>query len=207
VVAADAIGPLVNAPRLLASPQHSGRLAPVVPLHAARADDGAGCPHAEACGTAPPGLAVDAIDAQLLRLLQADGRISNMRLAEAVGLSPAAVHERVRRLTREGFILGYQAVLNAAKLGTGLLVYAEVRVEGPGPGVVEAFKAAVHVRDEILECHEVAGSFDYLIKTRVPDMRAYRDLVAAVVWALPGVRDVRTYPVMEEVKSTARIAL
>ena len=69
----------------------------------------------------------------------------------------------------------------------------------------EAFKAAVKLRPEILECHEVAGGFDYLLKTRVAHMGAYRDLVAAVAWSLPGVRDVRTYAVMEELKNTAAL--
>lgn len=161
---------------------------------------------ARAADPAPPRApALDHIDTQLLRLLQADGRISNVRMSQEVGLSQAQVHERVRRLVRDGYILRYEAVLNPTKLGTGMLVFAEVRLEDPSPTVADAFKAAVQVRQEILECHEVAGSFDYLLKTRVPDMSAYRDLIASVVWSLPGVRDVRTYPVMEELKNTARM--
>ena len=160
----------------------------------------------ETCRHAGPA-AVDEIDARLLRLLQADGRITNADLAHAVGLSPAAVHERVRRLIRDDYILGYEAVLDPAKLGGSMLVFAEVRTVGVGPGTGAAFRTAVQLRDEILECHEVAGGFDYLIKTRVPDMRIYRDLVASVVWSLPGVRDVRTYAVIEEVKSTSRIPI
>jgi Lrp/AsnC family leucine-responsive transcriptional regulator len=150
---------------------------------------------------------IDDIDAQLLRLLQADGRMSKQKLADAVGLSAAATHDRVRRLTDEGYILGYEAILDPNKLCAGLLVFAEVRLEYTGVGVADAFRAAVQVRPEILECYEVAGSFDYMIKTRVADMGAYRDLVASVVWTLPGVRDLRTFAVMEEIKNTARIPL
>jgi Lrp/AsnC family transcriptional regulator, leucine-responsive regulatory protein len=150
---------------------------------------------------------IDDIDAQLLRLLQSDGRMSKQKLADAVGLSAAATHDRVRRLTDDGYILGYEAVLNPLKLCAGLLVFAEVRLEYTGVGVADAFRAAVQVRPEILECYEVAGSFDYMIKTRVADMGAYRDLVASVVWTLPGVRDLRTFAVMEEIKNTARIPL
>jgi len=150
---------------------------------------------------------IDDIDAQLLRLLQSDGRMSKQKLADAVGLSAAATHDRVKRLTDEGYILGYEAVLNPVKLCAGLLVFAEVRLEYTGVGVADAFRAAVQLRPEILECYEVAGSFDYMIKTRVADMGAYRDLVASVVWTLPGVRDLRTFAVMEEIKSTARIPL
>ncbi|MED5620569.1 Lrp/AsnC ligand binding domain-containing protein [Ideonella sp. BN130291] len=150
---------------------------------------------------------VDPIDAQLLRLLQEDGRMSTTRLAESVGLAPATVHERVARLKREGFILGYEAVLNSAKLSSGMLVFAEVRVADSPPGVGHALKAAVRACTEVVECHEVTGNFDYLIKTRVADMHGYRDFVASVVWTLPGVKDVRAYAVIDEVKNTARIPL
>jgi Lrp/AsnC family transcriptional regulator, leucine-responsive regulatory protein len=149
----------------------------------------------------------DDIDAQILRLLQADGRLPKQKIAEVVGLSAAATHERVKRLVDDGYILGFEAVLNPAKLAAGMLVFAEVRLEYTGTGVADAFRAAVQQRPEILECYEVAGCFDYMIKTRVADMVAYRDLVAAVVWRLPGVRDLRTFAVVEEVKHTARIAV
>jgi Lrp/AsnC family leucine-responsive transcriptional regulator len=150
-------------------------------------------------------LSLDEIDARLLQLLQDDARISNQALALAVRLSPAAVHERVRRLARDGFILGYEAVLNPALLGGALLVFVEVQLQTIGPGLHSAFKLAVQERPEILECHEVAGNFDFLLKARLADMAAYRELVAHVVWALPGVRGARTYAVVEEVKSTAKI--
>jgi len=150
---------------------------------------------------------LDAVDAELLRLLQADGRISTTKLAEAVGLAPATVHERVARLKRDGVILGYEAVLNPAKLGSGLLVFAEVRLDDASPAIGRALKAAVQACDEVIECHEVAGHFDYLLKTRVADMHGVRDFVTSVVWRLPGVREVRTYAVIDEVKNTAKIPL
>lgn len=153
--------------------------------------------------TAPAPL--DDIDTKILRLLQDDARLPNLALARAVGLSPAAAHERVRRLVRERFILGYEAVLNPALLGGGLLVFMEVQLDRMGEGLHAAFKSAVHQQPAILECHEIAGDFDYLIKTRVPDMAAYRDLVARVVWRLPGVREMRSYAAMEEVKNSSKI--
>ena len=149
--------------------------------------------------------ALDDVDLRLLRILQSDGRITNLKLAAAVGLSSASTHERVRRLVRDGAILGFSARLNPNLLQAGLLVFAEVRLADMSNVVNEAFKAAVQLRPEILECHEVAGGFDYLLKTRVAHMGAYRDLVAAVAWNLPGVRDVRTYAVMEELKNTAAL--
>ena len=150
---------------------------------------------------------LDKIDARILRALQADGRISNLKLAEEVHLSPTAVLERVKRLTREGYILGYEARLNPVLLGAGLMVFIEVLLDRTVHDVMDSFKAAVQVRGEILECHLVAGGFDYLLKTRVADMAAYREFVGSVIWTLPGVRETRTYAVMEEVKSSARLPI
>ena len=150
---------------------------------------------------------IDKIDARILRVLQKDGRISNLKLADAVHLSPTAVLERVKRLTRDGYILGYEARLNPEKLGAGMMVFVEVVLDRTTPDVMNAFKAAVQVRPEILECHLVAGGFDYLLKTRVADMAAYRELIGSVVWALPGVRETHTYAVMEEVKNTTALDL
>ncbi len=150
---------------------------------------------------------LDRTDLKVLRALQADGRMSNLKLAEAVSLSPTAVLSRVQRLTKEGYILGYEARLNPLKLGAGLMVFVEVLLDRTTPNVFEAFKAAVQVRPEIMECHMVAGGFDYLLKTRMADMGAYREFAGTVLWQLPGVRETRTYPVMEEVKNTTRLPL
>jgi Lrp/AsnC family leucine-responsive transcriptional regulator len=150
---------------------------------------------------------LDRVDIRILSALQADGRISNLKLAESVHLSPTAVLERVKRLTRDGFILGYEAKLNPDKLGAGLMVFIEVVLDRTTHDAMDIFKAAVQVRPEILECHLVAGGFDYLIKTRVADMQAYREFVGKVIWGLPGVRETRTYAVMEEVKNTTALPI
>jgi len=150
---------------------------------------------------------LDRIDLKLLKLLQQDGRTANLKLAEAVSLSPTAVLARVQRLTREGYILGYEARLNPLRLGRGMLVFVEVLLDRTTPNVFEQFKAAVQVRPEIMECHMVAGGFDYLLKTRAADMNAYREFAGTVLWQLPGVRETRTYAVMEEVKNTTALAL
>ncbi len=150
---------------------------------------------------------LDRIDLRILDVLQRDGRISNLKLAEAVALSPTAVLARVQRLTREGYILGYEARLNPLKLEAGMLVFVEVLLDRTTPNVFDAFKAAVQVRPEIMECHMVAGGFDYLIKTRAADMNAFRAFAGAVLWQLPGVRETRTYAVMEEVKNSTHLHL
>ena len=150
---------------------------------------------------------IDRIDLRILNVLQRDGRISNLKLAESVALSPTAVLARVQRLQRDGYILGYEALLNPLKLGAGMMVFVEVLLDRTTPNVFEAFKAAVHVYPEIMECHMVAGGFDYLLKTRMADMAAYRAFAGTVLWQMPGVRETRTYAVMEEVKNTTRLAL
>ena len=150
---------------------------------------------------------IDRIDRRILKILQQDGRISNLKLAEAVALSPTAVLARVQRLTREGYILGYEARLNPLKLGAGMLVFVEVLLDRTTPNVFDGFKAAVHAHPEILECHMVAGGFDYLLKTRSADMAAYRQFAGNVLWQLPGVRETRTYAVMEEVKHSSHLPL
>jgi Lrp/AsnC family leucine-responsive transcriptional regulator len=150
---------------------------------------------------------LDRIDLKILNCLQEDGRISNLKLAETVTLSPTAVLSRVQRLTKDGYILGYEARLNPLKLGAGMMVFVEVLLDRTTPNVFEAFKAAVQVRNEIMECHMVAGGFDYLLKTRMADMTAYREFAGTVLWQLPGVRETRTYAVMEEVKNTTHLPL
>lgn len=148
---------------------------------------------------------LDRIDLRILALLQDDGRLSNLKLAEAVGLSPTATLARVQRLTKDAYILGYEARLNPLKLGAGMLVFVEVLLDRTTPNVFEQFKVAVQLRPEIMECHMVAGGFDYLLKTRSADMSAYRAFAGDVLWQLPGVRETRTYAVMEEVKNSAQL--
>jgi Lrp/AsnC family transcriptional regulator, leucine-responsive regulatory protein len=156
---------------------------------------------------ATPDTELDRIDLKILSILQTDGRIANLKLAEAVALSPTAVLARTQRLQREGYILGYEARLNPLKLGRGMMVFVEVSLDRTTPHVFDEFKAAVQVHDTIMECHMVAGGFDYLLKTRMADMAAYRDFAGSVLWQLPGVRETRTYAVMEEVKNATRLPL
>ena len=103
---------------------------------------------------------LDRIDRKILSILQEDGRIANLKLAEAVALSPTAVLARVQRLTREGYILGYEARLNPMKLGAGMLVFVEVLLDRTTPNVFDQFKAAVQVHPELMECHTVAAGLD-----------------------------------------------
>ncbi len=145
---------------------------------------------------------LDDTDRRLLRVLQTDGRISNAELARRCNLSPAACFERVKRLRDRKVITGYAALIDPASAGRGLLIFVEVLLDRTTGDVFDAFAEAVRRQPEVLECHMVAGGFDYLIKARVGDMDAYRAFLGDVLVKMPGVRETRTYAVLEEVKST-----
>ena len=145
---------------------------------------------------------LDRTDRRILTALQADGRLSNVALARSVNLSPTPCLERVRRLEREGFIMGYHARLNPALLGAGLLVFVEITLTKTSRDVFHEFREAVIEVPEVVDCHLVSGNFDYLIKARVRDMSAYRELLGDKLLALPGVSASRSYVVMEEVKES-----
>ena len=150
---------------------------------------------------------LDRIDRNILNELQLDGRISNVELSKRVGLSPTPCLERVKRLEKQGFIIGYTALVNPHFLGASLLVFVEITLNRDTPDIFDRFNRAVQLLDDIQECHLVSGDFDYLLKTRVSDMSAYRQLLGETLLKLPSVSDTRTYVVMEEVKQTNKIAL
>ena len=148
---------------------------------------------------------LDRIDRKLLALLQDDGRLSVAELARRVHLSPTPCFERVRRLEREGYIRGYAADLDPAKLGAGLIAFVEVQLDRTTPDVFNRFRDGVIGLTPVQECHMVAGGFDYLIKARVRDFAEYRKFLGEVLVNIPGVRETRTYAVLEEVKSTSQL--
>lgn len=150
---------------------------------------------------------LDRTDRQILAVLQADGRISNVALAKKVNLTPTPCLERVRRLERDGYITGYAALLDPKKLDAGLLVFVEISLLRNSPDAFSDFRREASRLTGILECHLVSGNFDYLIKARVKDMDEYRKLLGEKILALPGVSDSRSYVVMEEVKESTAIQL
>jgi Lrp/AsnC family transcriptional regulator, leucine-responsive regulatory protein len=149
---------------------------------------------------------IDRIDRRLLSAIQVDGRITMVDLADKLGLSATAATERLKRLTRENYILGYAARLNPEKLGRDLLVFIELKLDRTTPDVFERFARAAVTAPEVMECHMVAGGFDYLVKIRVADMAAYRAFLGNVLLSLPGVRETHTYAVMEEIKNSAALS-
>lgn len=146
-------------------------------------------------------------DRKLLRILQEDGRITNQELAVRCNMSASACLDRMRKLRERGYIIGYAALLDPDLLGQPLLVFVEVVLDRTTGDVFRQFGEAVRQRPEVLECHMVAGGFDYLLKVRMADMAAYRIFLAETLSEMPGVRETRTYPVMENVKSTTALPI
>jgi Lrp/AsnC family transcriptional regulator, leucine-responsive regulatory protein len=150
---------------------------------------------------------LDRIDARILRILQEDARISFTELGERVGLSTTPCTERVRRLEREGVIQGYHARLDPMQLKAGLLVFVQIGLSYKSGDIFEEFRRAALRLPNVLECHLMSGDFDYLIKARIPEMAAYRELLGSSLLTLPHVRESRSYIVMEEIKETLALAI
>lgn len=143
---------------------------------------------------------LDKIDLKILKLLQQNARIPMTELAEKVGLSTTPVTERVKRLERDSIISGYHARLNPHAVGQSLLVFVEIKLRSKSGNIFEDFRREVTRIPQILECHLVSGEYDYLIKVRLPDMSAYRDMLGNILLHLPAAAESRSYVVMEEVK-------
>lgn len=143
---------------------------------------------------------LDRIDKNILRILQSDGRISYTELADKVGLSTTPCIERVRRLEKDGLIEGYYARLSPEALGFDMLVFVEIALSYQSPDAFESFNKAVKQLPYIQECHLVSGDSDYLLKARIQDMSEYRALLGEMLLTLPGVKNSKSYIVMEEVK-------
>ncbi len=150
---------------------------------------------------------MDDMDRKLLRILQDDGRITNQDLARTAGLSPAACFERVKRLRATGVIAGYTALLDPGLIGRSLMIFIEILLDRTTDDVFAAFAEHVRALPEVMECHMVAGGFDYLLKVRVEDMAAYRAFLGDTLVRMPGVRETRTYAVLEEVKATTKLPI
>ena len=145
---------------------------------------------------------LDKTDRKILAILQREARISIAELASRVGLSATPVSERVKRLERENVITGYHAHLDPQSLGLRILVFVELRLSKKSAEIFEAVKREFAFVPEILECHLVAGEFDYLVKARIPDMSDYRSLLGRILLKLPMAIESRSYVVMEETKES-----
>jgi Lrp/AsnC family leucine-responsive transcriptional regulator len=143
---------------------------------------------------------IDRFDQAILRELAADGRMSVTDLAEKVGLSKSPCQVRLKRLQADGYIRGFRAVIDPGRLGLDHVAFVEVRLKDTTEGALRAFNAAVQKVPEIEQCHMIAGAFDYLLKVRTSDIRAYREVLGEVISALPHVAATSTHVSMEAVK-------
>ena len=143
---------------------------------------------------------LDRIDRAILAALSTDGRLSMAALGEKVGLSKTPVQARVRRLERDGYIRGYQAIVDREKMGEGHVAFVQVKLSDTRSEALDAFNRAARAVPEIEQCHMIASSFDYLLKVRTKDIAAYRRVLGERISALPHVAQTSTYVAMETVK-------
>ncbi len=150
---------------------------------------------------------LDRLDKRILNELQRDGRVSYVDLADRIGLSSTPCIERVKRLEKEGYIEGYYARLNPQMLEYSMLVFVEISLSYQSPDAFQRFNQAVATLPYVLECHLVSGDADYLLKARINDMSEYRALLGELLLTLPGVKNSKSYIVMEEVKESALLPI
>ena len=140
--------------------------------------------------------AIDRINEQILQELSRDARLSNLALAERVGLSPSACLRRVQELERSGIIVGYRAVLDRAKLGTGFVAYIGVGLNDHSKRSKEAFERAMMRAPEVRECHNITGPIEYLLRVECADLPSYKAFHTDLLGALPQVNAITTYVVI-----------
>src|SRR5262249_45273456 len=154
-----------------------------------------------------PELDLDAIDRRIISTLQADGRLSNVDLAERVGLSPSPCLRRVKRLEREGYIEAYRAILQRHRVGLGLTVFLAVKIDGHANDRAGSFEEVVVAMPEVVACHLVAGDVDYLLEVVVPDLEHYQRFLVGQLLNLSIIREVRSSIAIESLKAGAPLPL
>lgn len=150
---------------------------------------------------------LDEADRRILREVQSDGRVPVVELAQRIGLSKTPCLKRLRRLEKDGVIRGYRADIDPDKIRQGYLVYVQVKLSSTTREVLDAFNKAVRGVPEIMSCHMMAGGFDYLLKIRTSDMKAYRQFMGDVLSQLPNIAQTSTFPVMEQVKESHELII
>ncbi|SMO76474.1 Lrp/AsnC family transcriptional regulator [Paracoccus laeviglucosivorans] len=150
---------------------------------------------------------IDAIDRRILNALQRDGRITNADLAAKVSLSPSACHRRVQRLEETGLIQGYVALLDARKLERPTTVFVEITLSGQADELLEAFERAVRTIPDVLECHLMAGSADYLLKVVAQDTDDFARIHRQRLAKLPGVAQMHSSFSLKTVAQTTALPI
>jgi len=148
---------------------------------------------------------LDPTDRRILEALQRQGRISNQELSDTVNLSPSACHRRVQRLEEEGYIKGYVALLDPRRMGRLTVVFVEITLQGQADEVLDAFERAVARVPEVLECHLMAGSADYLLKVVAMDTEDFARIHRKSLATLPGVRGMQSSFALRTVRQTTAL--
>ena len=148
---------------------------------------------------------IDDTDRRILRRLQKSGRLSNAELADQINLSASACHRRVQRLEKEGIIKGYVALLNARKVDRPTTVFVEITLSGQADEVLDAFERAVARIPDVLECHLMAGSADYLLKVVAGDTEDFARIHRRYLACLPGVAQMQSSFALRTVRNTTAL--
>jgi Lrp/AsnC family transcriptional regulator, leucine-responsive regulatory protein len=143
---------------------------------------------------------LDNIDIKILNILQQDGRISNLDLSNKVGLSPAPTLERVKKLERSGIIKNYQAILDNYKLGLGTETFMQISLGYNKQNAIDNFMDQIGKIDEIIECYQVTGSCDFILRILVKDVQAYEMLVRERLSHIPEITHMQTMLILSTVK-------
>ena len=145
---------------------------------------------------------LDTIDLRILDLLQEQGRLTMTELGERVGLSTSPCSQRVKRLEQMGVITGYHAKVDAPSVGRNVLVFVQITLAEKSEQVFKKVRDELADIPEVLECHLVSGSFDYLVKARLTDMSEYRHLLGSMLKRIPVAAQSNSFVVMEEIKES-----
>jgi Lrp/AsnC family leucine-responsive transcriptional regulator len=154
-----------------------------------------------------PNSNLDGIDRRIIAELQADARLTNVELAERVGLSPSPCLRRVKQLEREGYIEGYRAALRRDRVGLGFSVFLAVKIDGHSNERTLKFEEAVSAMPEVIACHLVSGEADYFLEVVVPDLEHYQRFLVGRLLNLPIVREVRSNIAIQTVKAGGPLPL
>jgi Lrp/AsnC family leucine-responsive transcriptional regulator len=154
-----------------------------------------------------PKVELDAIDCRIVGELQANARLSNIELAERIGLSPSPCLRRVKRLEREGYIEGYRASLQRSRVGLGFSVFLAVKINGHANKEASRFERAVVEMPEVIACHLVSGDADYFLEVIVPDLGDYQRFLVGKLLEMPIVREVRSNIAIQTLKAGAPLPL
>ncbi len=143
---------------------------------------------------------LDSIDINILRILQENSQLTTKELAQKVNLSATPVFERVKRLEREGIIKRYIALIDAEKVGNGFCVFCAVKLKSLTHNYVEDFIVGVKEIPEVVECYNVSGEYDYMLKIQVPDMKSYQHFILNVLGRMESLGSLTSMFVMDEIK-------